>query len=319
MYKILALKQIFGDAVVVHQPARGFPQGRVFQQRVSAVAGVECQVILLGGGNAQHVNAGFPLQGGYLIGAEIAGDIGITLLNQQAARGRIGDVFNNDTFQLRCAGRRAVVGLQHDGLMRLIDAHFERAAARRVHFQPAVTEIVVFNVRRHQLLIHDGGDRRGEDIQRHRRADVSGPVQLQRMVIDLFQLAGDVVRLPAEDVEDKRGGLIQRHRAGVGENNIFRAQRIARGESGIGLQLDGQRFRRRVSLPAFGQNRGDFFRVIAIGLNQALIEARYRLNAGKLIGFCRVEADDVVETLGNDQGGGRCRSMDGGGECGQHQ
>ena len=188
-----------------------------------------------------------------------------------------------------------------------------------MHFQPAVTEIVVFDVRRHQLFIHDGGDRRGEDIQRHRRTDVSGPVQLQRMIIDLFQLAGDVVRLPAEDVEDKSGGLIQRHRAGIGENNIFRTQRIARGEFGIRLQLDGQGFRRRVGLPAFSQNRGDFFRVVAIWLNQALVEAWYRLNTGKLIGFCRVEADDVVKALGNDQGGGRRRGMDGGGECGQHQ
>ena len=139
------------------------------------------------------------------------------------------------------------------------------------------------------------------------------------MVIDLFQLAGDVVRLPAEDVEDKRGGLIQRHRAGIGEDNVFRTQRVARGKFGIGLQLDGQGFRRRVGLPACGQNRGDFFRVVAIWLNQALVETRYRLNAGKLIGFCRVEANDVVKTLGNDQGGGRCRGMDGGGECGQHQ
>ena len=91
MHKILAFKQIFGDAVVVHQPARGFPQSQVFQQRVSAVAGVECAGNSARRRNAQHVNAGFPA-GRLSDRRRIAGDIGITLLNQQAARGRIGDV-----------------------------------------------------------------------------------------------------------------------------------------------------------------------------------------------------------------------------------
>ncbi|MNT29435.1 hypothetical protein D3C72_1651740 [compost metagenome] len=48
MHKILALQQILSDTVVIHQPARRFPERRVVQQRVSAVSGVKHQVVLLG-------------------------------------------------------------------------------------------------------------------------------------------------------------------------------------------------------------------------------------------------------------------------------
>lgn len=97
--------------------------------------------------------------------------------------------------------------------MRLIDPHFIRAAARRVHFQPAVTEVVIFGVRGDLFLIDDRGDRRGENIQRHRRADVGDPAELQGMVVYLLQLAGDVIRLPAEDVKNKRRRFVQDDRA----------------------------------------------------------------------------------------------------------
>ena len=134
MNKILAFQQIFSDAVVIDQPARGFPERRVVQQRVGAVAGVKHQVILLGGRNAQHLHARLAVQGADLICTQIARHVRITLLDQQAAGSGIGDVFNDDAFKLRRAAGRGFVGFQHDGLMRLVNAHFERAAARRVHF-----------------------------------------------------------------------------------------------------------------------------------------------------------------------------------------
>ena len=312
--KVLAFQQIFGDALIIDQPARRLPEGRVIEQRVGAVGGIKHQVVLLGGRDAQHLHAGFILQGGNLVSAEIARHVGIPLLDQQAAGSRVGDVFNNDALDLRRAGWGAGVGLQHDGLMRLVDAHFIGPAARRVHLQPVVAEVVIFRVRRHLFFIHDRGDGGGENIQRHRRADVGGPVQRQGMVINLFQLAGDVVRLPAEHVENKRWRFIQRHRTGVRENHIFRAQRITGGEFGIRLQFNGQGFRRRIGLPAFGEDRYDFFRVVAVGLHQTLIEAGDRLNAGEFVSFRRVEADDIVETLGDHQRVGRRGGMRGGGE-----
>ncbi len=85
MNKVLAFQQIFGDAFIIDQPARGFPERRVVQQRVGAVAGVKHQVILLGGRNAQHLNARLAVQGAYLICSEIARHVRITLLDQQAA------------------------------------------------------------------------------------------------------------------------------------------------------------------------------------------------------------------------------------------
>ena len=310
MNKVLAFQQIFGDAFIIDQPARGFPERRVVQQRVGAVAGVKHQVILLGGRNAQHLNARLAVQGAYLICSEIARHVRITLLDQQSARSRVGDVFNDDAFELRRTAGGGVVGFQHDSLMRLIDAHFERSAARRVHFQPGVTKVIILHVCRDLLFIDDGGNRRGENIQRHRRANVRRPVKLEGMVVHLFQLAGDVARVPAQHVQDECRGFVQRHGAGVRENHVFRAQRVAGGESGIGLKFDRQRFCCRVRFPAFCQNWGDFFRVIAVRLYQALIQARHGLDAGKLVGFGRVEAHDVIKPLGNNQRVGRSSGVD---------
>ncbi|MNL65807.1 hypothetical protein D3C87_1901910 [compost metagenome] len=102
---------------------------------------------MLGRRNAQHFHTGFTFQGADLVRAQVTGHVGVTLLDQQTARGRVRDVFDNDAFKLRRAARGAVIGFQHNGLMRLIDAHFVRAAARRVHLQPCVAEIVVFHIR----------------------------------------------------------------------------------------------------------------------------------------------------------------------------
>ena len=134
MNKILAFQQVFGDAFIIHQPARGFPERWIIQQRVSAVAGVKHQIVLLGRRDAKHLHARLAAEGAYLVCTQIARHVRITLLDQQAAGSGIGDVFNDDAFKLRRAAGRGFVGFQHDGLMRLVNAHFERAAARRVHF-----------------------------------------------------------------------------------------------------------------------------------------------------------------------------------------
>ncbi len=147
MDKILAFQQIFGDAFIIHQPAGGFPERRIIQQRVGAVSGVKHQIVLFGGRNAQHFHAGFAVERANLICTQIARHVRIALLDQQAARSRVRNIFNNDAFKRGRAARRGCIGFQHDGLMRLIDAHFERAAARRVHFQPRVAEVVIFHIR----------------------------------------------------------------------------------------------------------------------------------------------------------------------------
>ena len=57
VHEVLALQQILRDALIIHQVARRFPEGRVVQQRIGAVAGVEHQVVLLGGRDLQHLDA----------------------------------------------------------------------------------------------------------------------------------------------------------------------------------------------------------------------------------------------------------------------
>ena len=85
MNKILAFQQVFGDAFIIHQPARGFPERWIIQQRVSAVAGVKHQIVLLGRRDAKHLHARLAAEGAYLVCTQIARHVRITLLDQQAA------------------------------------------------------------------------------------------------------------------------------------------------------------------------------------------------------------------------------------------
>ena len=39
--KVLAFQQIFGDALIINQPARRLPEGRIIEQRVGAVGGIK--------------------------------------------------------------------------------------------------------------------------------------------------------------------------------------------------------------------------------------------------------------------------------------
>ena len=55
------------------------------------------------------------------------------------------------------------------------------------------------------------------------------------------------------------------------------------------------------------------------GAHQTLVEAGDRLDAGEFVRFRRVEADDIVETLGDHQRVGRRGGMRGGGERRQYQ
>ncbi len=106
------------------------------------------------------------------------------------------------------------VGLQHDGLMRLVDAHFIGPAARRVHLQPVVAEVVIFAFG--ATCFSSTIEAMGVERIFSATAGLTSAVQCSvRVWSSTFQLAGDVVRLPAEHVENKRWRFIQRHRAGV--------------------------------------------------------------------------------------------------------
>ena len=61
MGKVLSFQQIFGDAVVIDQPASSFPERRITHQRVILVAGIKGQIVLLSGGNTHHFDARFTL------------------------------------------------------------------------------------------------------------------------------------------------------------------------------------------------------------------------------------------------------------------
>ncbi len=130
------------------------------------------------------------------------------------------------------------------------------------------------------------------------------------MIVHFFQLAGDVAGVPAQHVKNEGRRFVQRHGAGIRENHIFRTQRVAGGKFCTGLEFDGQGFCCCVGFPAFREDRRDFFRVIAVWLHQTLVQARHGLDAGKLVGFSRIEAHDVIKALGDNQRIGRSSGMD---------
>jgi hypothetical protein len=191
--------------------------------------------------------------------------------------------------------------------MRLVDAHFKRPLPAECIFSQALPKSLSFTF----AATSFSSTMEAIGVERIFSATdgLTSAVQCSVSVwSSTFSAGWRCCSLPAQHVEDKRRGFVQRHGAGIREDHIFRAQRVAGGEFRIRLKFDGQGFCCRIGLPAFGQNRGDFSG-LSVRLHQTLIQARYGLDAGKFVGFGRVEAHDVIKTLCDNQRVGRVAAL----------
>jgi len=165
-------------------------------------------------------------QGRELIGPQVAGDIGIADLEQQAPHRRVTDIADDDAPDRRHVSRRTRIGVQDQGFVRNVLADPERPAAGRVRAQPRITGIALGGVSFDLGAIHDRGHRRGQNTEHEARSHLRAPAYFDAMLVELAELTLDIVGAPAELIEDEYRCTIELHRAGQGEDDILGAQRM---------------------------------------------------------------------------------------------
>ncbi len=124
---------------------------------------------------------------GEVLRRQVARDVDVALLQQQALRGRLLHVPVDDARQLRLLAVVVVVALERHDLVGAPLADLERTGAGVVGLEPAVAEVVVRLLRQHELLVDDrrrrwrsGSSARTSARRpcRSRSCSVNGPVCL---------------------------------------------------------------------------------------------------------------------------------------------
>ena len=95
------------------------------------------------------------LDGGELVLGEVAGDVDVALLEQQALRGRLGDMAHDDALVLRRALVPALIGVERILLVGTIGADLVGAGAGRIQLEPAIAPVAVLLIGLDQLGVDD--------------------------------------------------------------------------------------------------------------------------------------------------------------------
>ena len=236
-----------------------------------------------------------------LVGAEVARDVDVALLEQQALRRRLGDVAHDHPLHRGRPEAIVGVGLHGDRLGRLPALELERAGARGMGLQPFVAEVVAFGIRQHQLLVDHRAHARGQAVEHEGRREVVADRELDRILALGLDHALDVVLGPAELGQDEGRREVELDHPLQRERHILGAHRVAGVELEAGADLEGDRAAVVADAVALGDARHQLCRVLGLVGHDPVIELVDHLAARELEHLGRVERDDVVDVLGDHQ------------------
>ena len=167
---------------------------------------------------------------GQVLRRQVARDVGVALLEQQALGRGFLHVAVDDARQLGLLAVVVVVALERDDLVGAPLAELERAGAGIVGLEPAVAEVVVLLLRQHELLVDDGGDVRRQAVEHEGRRERLLGLDGQCQRTGLLDPVLDVVLGEAELGQDERRRLVEQHRALQRKHDVLGGERVARGE-----------------------------------------------------------------------------------------
>ena len=177
----------------------------------------------------------------------------------------------------------------------------ERARARGVALQPLVAEIVTGGVRQHQLLVDHRADARGQAVEHEARREVLADRELDRLVVDRLDHALDVFRAPAELGQDESGREVEPDHPLQGEGHVLGTHRIAGVEGQAGPDLERDRAAVVADAVALGDAAHQLGRILGLIGHDPIVQLVDHLAAGELEHLGRIEADDVIDVLGDHQ------------------
>ena len=168
--------------------------------------------------------------GRQLVLVEIARVIGIAALEQQALRRGLGHVEHDDLAVLGVAAPRIGHRVEHVALARAPLAQAIGPRSGRVELQPMMAEIAVLLMRQRVGLVHDRGDRGGEDVIEQARRDLDRGLDHERIALGADEFA-DIVLGKAELAQHEGGRQIERHRPLQRERGIAGGDGTARSKA----------------------------------------------------------------------------------------
>ena len=164
-----------------------------------------------------------------------------------------------------------------------------------MRLQPGVAEIAVDLVGHGHLLLDDRGGHGGHQVQHERGGEVLGDGELQGGRVGRGDQRLDVVLVPAELGEQEGGGLVEEDDPLQREGHVVRRHRSAALELLVRPQLE------RVGLgigrdrPALGNAADQLRHVLGFVAHEAVIDAGEDDLRRDLVGFARIEGDQVVD------------------------
>ena len=147
-------RDVLGDRFVVDRPLDRLMHLHLLQLRHRLVHRDVHRGALRRRCDRQVLVAGDRLE---LVGAEVARDVDVALLQQQKLRRRIGDMAQDDASHQRLL-RRVRVGVDDHVIARRPFGQLVRAGAGGARLQPGVAEVAVGLVRHDRLHVHHAAD-----------------------------------------------------------------------------------------------------------------------------------------------------------------
>ena len=178
----------------------------------------------------------------------------------------------------------------------------EGAGPGSVRLEPTVAEISVLLVRQRRSLADDGTDRRGEDVQHEIRRKINGQRHAQRARVRSGHELADVGLGPAKLRQQEGRGFIQQHNAAQRKGGVLGRDRRAVLEMQIRAQRECHGPPVLAYGPVFSHAAHKPREVVGLEPDYAIVNVGDHLAAAGLIGFGWVERDQVVDSLGDNQG-----------------
>ena len=292
MHDADVLDQRVADRGVVDQPLERLADLGLGEHRILLV---QAEVVdrALGRGRRPDVLVG--RQRGEILRREVARDVGVALLEQQALRRGFLHVAVDDARHLGLFAVVVVVALERDDLVGAPFAQLQRAGAGVIGLQPAVAEIAVLLLGHDQLLVDDGGHIRGQAVEHEGRRERLVGLDRQRQRAGLLDPILHVVLVETELGQDEGRRLVEQDGALQRKNDVLGGQRIAGRELQSGLELETEGLAVGRDRPGLGEIAIKPGRVADVEPDEAIVGVAHDLAGGDLERFGRVHRDDVVE------------------------
>ena len=236
-----------------------------------------------------------------ILGRQLPGDVDVALLQQQPLGGGLGDVPGHDALELGRTAPVVGVAVQRHALVGLPCAQLEGARAGGVGLEPLVAHVAVLLVLLDELHVDHRADAGGQAVEQEGRRVGLVEREHERAVVRGLDRLGHVLGREPELGQDEARRQIELDHALHGVGDVVRGQRVAGVELDPGADLERHLQPVVRHAPALGDQALELADVVGRIGHQPVVDLGLDLGCRELEHLGRVEADHVVDEVGQHQ------------------